>query len=68
MEEIFFTIRENSDGEFEARALDYSIFTSASSIEEIKETIKDSVSCHFEPHELPRLINLHFVRDEIISL
>ena len=68
MEEIFFTVRETSDGEFEARALDHSIFTSASSIDEIKEMVKDSVSCHFEPDEMPRLINLHFVRDEIISL
>ena len=68
MKEITFTIRENSTGEFEAQALNYSIFTYGNSIEEIKQMIKDSVNCHFEPHELPNIINLHFVKDEIISL
>jgi predicted RNase H-like HicB family nuclease len=65
--EIIFSVQESPEGGYEARALDFSIFTQASSLEELKTMIRDAVSCHFEAAEKPSVIRLHFVKDEVIS-
>lgn len=64
--EIIFVIEESNECGYEARALGHSIFTEADNIENLKEMIKDSVSCHFEETEKPSIIRLHFVKDEVI--
>lgn len=65
--EIIFSVQESPEGVYEARALDFSIFTQANSLEELKTMIRDAVSCHFDSSEKPSLIRLHFVKDEVIS-
>ena len=30
--------------------------------------LRDAVHCHFDADDLPKLINIHFVRDEIIEV
>ncbi|MBD3186622.1 2-oxoisovalerate dehydrogenase [Candidatus Bathyarchaeota archaeon] len=67
MNEIFFIIEESLDGGYEAKALDVSIFTEAETIEELKESIKDAVRCHFDEKNIPKIIRLHFVREEVIT-
>ena len=64
--EIIFTIQESPEGGYEARALGYSIFTQAASIEELKGLIRDAVACHFQDGEKPSVIRLHTVKDEVI--
>jgi len=64
--EIIFSIEESPEGGFQARALGFSIFTEADSLDELKTMIRDAVSCHFDPSEKPRVIRLHMVRDEVI--
>ena len=64
--EIIFAIEESPEGGYQARALGYSIFTQAESLEELKAMIRDAVACHFEAEAKPRLIRLHLVRDEVI--
>ena len=64
--EIIFTVHESPEGGYEARALAYSIFTQADSMEELKTMVRDAVSCHFENGEKPIVIRLHTVRDEVI--
>ena len=54
MSEIIFIIEESAEGGFEARALDYSIYTEAKDIESLKETIKDAVLCHFGKENTPK--------------
>ena len=65
--EIVFTVTESDVGGYEARALGYSIFTEADSLEELRTMVKDAVACHFDPGEGPKMIRLHFVKDEIIA-
>ena len=67
MKEIFFIIEESLEGGYEARALDLSIFTEAETIEELKDAIRDAVRCHFDEDEIPKIIRLHFVREEVIT-
>jgi hypothetical protein len=57
--EIIFSVQESPEGGYEARALDYSIFTQADSIEELKSMIRNAVSCHFVDGEKPTVIRLH---------
>ncbi len=65
--EIIFIIQESSERGYEAKALDYPIFTEADTEKELHKMIRDAVNCHFESNEKPKIIRLHFVKDEVIS-
>jgi predicted RNase H-like HicB family nuclease len=53
MHEIIFVVEESSEGGFTAKALGYSIFTEADTIEELRSAIKDAVKCHFDDTHFP---------------
>ncbi|MEQ9424893.1 MAG: 2-oxoisovalerate dehydrogenase [Cyclobacteriaceae bacterium] len=67
MKEIIFIVEESPEGGFEAKALDHAIFTEGNSIEEIKENIKEAIHCHFDPENAPKVVRLHFVREEVFA-
>ena len=67
MNEIIFVVEEAPEGGLSARSLGESIFTQAESVEELHERVRDAVRCHFEEGKSPRMIRLHFVRDELIA-
>jgi hypothetical protein len=64
--EIIFSVQESPEGGYEARALGYSIFTQADSLDELKTLLRDAVSCHFDATSNPSIIRLHMVKDEVI--
>jgi hypothetical protein len=66
--EIIFIVEESAEGGYEARALGYSIFTEADTYDEIKKMVHDAVLCHFEESARPKLIRLHLVKDELLSV
>ena len=69
MTEIVFQVEEDPDGGLTARAIGESIFTEAQTAEELREQIRDAVTCHFEdPQTRPKLVRLHFIHDEVIAL
>ena len=65
--EIIFVVEEAPEGGFTARALGESIVTEADSLPQLHEHVRDAVRCHFEPECEPKIIRLHFVREEIIT-
>jgi len=66
--EIIFLVEEDVEGGYIARALGYSIFTQAETIEEIKAKIKDALKCHFDDvEEIPPIIRLHIVKEEVFK-
>jgi hypothetical protein len=65
--EIIFLVEESAEGGYVARALGVSIFTEADDLAMLHEHIRDAVRCHFDDAERPRVIRLHFVREEIIA-
>jgi len=67
MNEIIFLIEEDLEGGYVARAIGESIFTQADTVESLRDVIRDAVKCHFEESDRPKLIRLHFVRDEVIA-
>lgn len=68
MTEIIFEVREDDvDGGYTASALGYGIHTQGDSVEELRTMVKEAVNCYFdESMERPKIIRLHFVRDEIL--
>ena len=68
MTEITFEVTQDEvDGGYSASALGYSIHTEGDSVEEIRSNVKEAVDCHFdESMTRPKLIRLHFVRDEVL--
>jgi hypothetical protein len=67
MTEIVFQVEEDLNGGFAAAAASASIYTEADTIQELRENVRDAVICRFEdPAERPKIIRLHFVRDEVI--
>ena len=67
MNEIIFLIEDAPEGGFTAKALDAAIFTEAEDINDLHLNLRDAVDCHFEPLSKPKMIRLHFVREEVIA-
>ena len=67
MNEIMFIIEDADEGGFIARALGASIFTEADSEAELRLAVHDAVHCHFDEGTMPKVICLHFVRDELMA-
>lgn len=67
--DITFIVTEDEAGGYSARALGYSIFTQGETREEVERMVRDAVRCHFDSEsDVPRLIHLHYVHDEVIAL
>ena len=66
--EIIFEVREDEvDGGYTASALGYGIHTEGNSLEELRDNVKEAVDCYFdETIRRPKLIRLHFVREEVL--
>ncbi len=55
------------DGGYTATALGYGIHTQGDTVEELRAMVKDAVKCYFDENEqAPKIIRLHFVRDEVL--
>ena len=67
MDEIIFLIEEAVEGGFTARALGESIFTEAETLDTLRQQVRDAVNCHFDEGTAPKVIRLHFVRDEVLA-
>jgi len=70
MSEIIFEVQEDEmDGGYVATALGHAIVTQGDSLEELRQMVKDAVRCHFgegNGDSMPKVIRLHFVRDEVL--
>ena len=69
MMEIIFEVREDEvDGGYTASALGFGIHTEAESMDELRANVREAVDCYFdETQPAPKLIRLHFVRDEVLT-
>lgn len=66
--EIIFEVCEDEvDGGYTAHALGHGIHTQADTLEELRAMVKDAVACYFDDAaQSPKIIRLHFVRDEVL--
>lgn len=68
MTELIFLVEEAPEGGFTARALGESIFIEAEDLATLHEQVRDAVRCHFEEGRQPKVVRLHFVREELIAV
>jgi hypothetical protein len=66
--ELVFLVEEAAEGGYTARALGHAIFTEGDSAEQIEANARDAVRCHFDEENLPKVIRLHYVRDDVIAI
>jgi len=66
--EIIFIVSEPPEGGYAAEAVGQSIFTVADTLKELNEMVRDAVIRHFEEDRRPKIIRLHFVREELIAV
>ncbi len=65
MTEIVFVVELAPAGGYTARALGVSIFTEADTEAQLRVAGQDVVHCRFDEGKSPKVIRLHFVRDEL---
>ena len=65
--EILFVVEDSPEGGLIARSADETIFTEADDMDGLRSAVRDAVRAHFEESNQPRLIRLHYVRDEIFA-
>ena len=69
LEEIVFVVEEAPEGGYTARALGVSIVTEADDLDGLRRQVIDAVHCHFaDAPSHPRLIRLHLVKDEVLTV
>ena len=66
--EIIFEVSEDElDGGYSASALGFGIHTQGDTLDELRHNVREAVDCYFDDAtERPRLIRLHYVRDEVL--
>jgi hypothetical protein len=60
-------VEEASEGGDTARAVGASIVTEADDLPGFRVAVRDAVRWHFEPGDLPKLLRLHLVHDEVVA-
>ena len=68
MNEIIFLVEDAAEGGYTARALGESIFAEADDLQALPEQVRDAVQCHFDQGQVPKVVRLHFVREEVIAV
>lgn len=61
-------VEDAPEGGYVARALGQSIVTEADSLAELHAIVRDAVRCHFDEGQAPKIVRLHFVREEVIAI
>jgi predicted RNase H-like HicB family nuclease len=67
--ELIFEVRDAEEGGYYARALGHAIFTQSDTWDELRAKVLEATALHFEDGPAhPRLIQLHYVKDELIPV
>jgi len=45
-----------------------SFFTEADSLEELPDKVRDAVRCHYDDGKAPKIVRLHHVREDVITV
>ncbi len=68
MNEIIFAVEDAPEGGYNARALGASIFTQAETLDELRENVREAVEVFYGDEAAPKVIRLHYVREELITI
>lgn len=65
---LIFEVRDAEEGGYYARALGESIFTEGETWDKLRSNAAEAVDAHFDDAEKPSLIQLHYIKDELVPL
>ncbi|HZB88416.1 MAG TPA: hypothetical protein VE291_07155 [Terracidiphilus sp.] len=66
---IVFDVRDAEEGGYTARALSHAIFAQGNAWDELRANIVEATILHFgDSAARPRLVQLHYVKDELIPV
>lgn len=68
MTEVLFLAEQSPEGSYTARALDDSIFTKANTLPEFRVMVRDAVHCDSDESDMPKVICLHIVSEEVLAV
>jgi hypothetical protein len=68
MAEILFIVEDAPESGYTAKALGHSIYTEADTWDELKVAIQDALACHFEVGQKPKVVRLHYLREEVMAV
>lgn len=66
--EIIFRVEDAPKGGYAACAIGYPLTAAAATWPELQQRTREAVAAYFDPADKPKLINLHFVRDEVVKV
>jgi len=66
--EIIFLVQQEPEGGYVAEALGHAIVTQADTMDELRQMVRDAVRCHFDSQEMPRVIRLHMLKEEVLPV
>ena len=67
--ELIFEVRDAEEEGYCARALGHASFTEAETWDQLRANVLEAMSLHYEDcAEYPRLVQLHYVKDELIPV
>lgn len=67
MSKIAFLVEGTPEGGVLARALRHSTYTESDTYDKLRDRVRDPVQCHFDDHDRPSVIRLHYVKDEVLA-
>ncbi|MGH9763618.1 MAG: 2-oxoisovalerate dehydrogenase, partial [Blastocatellia bacterium] len=63
-----FEVTDAGEGGYCAHAHGFSIFTEAETIDELRQNVREATDSYFDDTmNAPKIIRLHFVRDEVLA-
>ena len=68
MVELLFLVQNSPEGGYNGKAIGQSIFCEGNTVSELKINLVDAVKCHFEITNLPKMIRMRIIKDELIIL
>jgi hypothetical protein len=68
MTKILLVVEEASEAGFIARGAGVDIITEADTLDDLRANVLEAVECYFDDAHLPKLVRLHFVRDEVLTV
>jgi len=67
--ELIFEVRDAEEGGYYARALGHALFTQGDNWDDLRTNVLEATALHFEEAPVqPRLVQLHYVKDELIPV
>ena len=68
IKEVLFLVKKSEEGGMKLKLLVIPFYTQPEDLESLRKAVKDAINCHFEKEKRLRIVILHIVKYEILTL